>query len=156
MDFERVLDDMNIYAFLNWEFGELAQGPEISKYRIKCTFCWPLTKMPDPSGAQRLLQYGVKVDYRKAWLVYPIKIESEADYRPRVKKPKMARTRVWLVSINIPSHLIKEVTKGSTEIMDQEIDLQDIDAAYDEGLDGAGALLGNEEEGGNPEQAGPQ
>lgn len=156
MDFERVLDDMNIYAFLNWGDGELVSGPNITKYRVECTFCWPLKMMPDPSGGERLLQYGAKITYKKAWLVYPIKIKSEADYRPRMKKPKMARTRVWLVSINLPSHLIKDITKGSTEIMDQLIDLEDIDSAYEQGLDTTDAVTDGQDTNNNPITSGAE
>jgi hypothetical protein len=144
LDFERVLDDMNIYAFMNWADGELVSGPNITKYRVEATFCWPLKMMPDPSGAERLLQYGAKITYKKAWLIYPIKIKSEKDYRPRMKKPKLARTRVWLVSINLPNHLIKDITKGSAEIMDQMIDLEDLDNAYQEGLDTTDAITNDQ------------
>jgi len=41
LDFERVLDEVDIYAFKNWEIGELVAGPEITKYRVGCTFMWP-------------------------------------------------------------------------------------------------------------------
>ena len=57
LDFERVLDEVDIYAFKNWEIGELVAGPEISKYRVECTFMWPLKLMPDPRGARRLLPF---------------------------------------------------------------------------------------------------
>ena len=36
LDFERVLDEVDIYAFKNWEIGELVAGPEIGKYRVTC------------------------------------------------------------------------------------------------------------------------
>jgi hypothetical protein len=38
LDFERVLDELDLYAFRNWAIGELVAGPEISKYRVACTF----------------------------------------------------------------------------------------------------------------------
>jgi hypothetical protein len=31
LDFERVLDEMDLYAFKNWDRGELVQGPDIGK-----------------------------------------------------------------------------------------------------------------------------
>src|ERR1035441_10082542 len=73
-EFERVIDESGLYAFHHWIDGELVSGPNLTAYRVTCTFCWPLEKMPDPAGAQRLLSYGVKVYYKKAWLVFPIKI----------------------------------------------------------------------------------
>ena len=38
LDFERVLDEVDIYAFKNWDLGELVQGPEIGRYSVTCTF----------------------------------------------------------------------------------------------------------------------
>jgi hypothetical protein len=110
------------------------EGPIISAYRVKCVFMSPLKKMPDPAGAKRLIPYGVKVQYKKAWLKYPIKVKSEDDFRPGIKKPKIVKTKVWLIFIDIPKYLIKDITTGSKEIMDQEMDLQDIDDAYEEDL----------------------
>lgn len=156
MDFERVLDDSNMYAFLNWSTLELVEGPITTKYRVSCTFCAPLHLMPDPSGAERLLQYGAKISYRKSWLVYPIKIKSEKDYRPRMKKPKLARTRVWLITIDLPNHLIKDITKGSTEILDQEIDLEDLDDAYEKGLSDSNIDDNMNNDDVNPNNAGQQ
>jgi hypothetical protein len=59
LDFERVLDELDIYAFKNWDIGELVAGPEISKYRVTCTFMWPEKLMPDPRGARRLVPFGL-------------------------------------------------------------------------------------------------
>lgn len=133
-EFERVIDENGLYAFHHWKSGELVSGPNISAYRVICTFCWPLEKMPDPAGAQRLLSYGVKVYYKKAWLVYPIKIKSEDDFRETIKKPKLARIKVWLVTINMPKYLIKEIKQSSSEIMDQEMGTNDIDDSYEQNI----------------------
>ena len=54
LDYERVLDELDIYAFKNWGLGELVQGPEIGKYRVSCIFMWPEALMPDPRGGRRL------------------------------------------------------------------------------------------------------
>ena len=54
LDFERVLDEADLYAFKNWQLGELVQGPVIGRYTVKCTFMWPYKLMPDPRGAKRL------------------------------------------------------------------------------------------------------
>ena len=125
-EFERVIDENGLYAFHHWKEGELVSGPNITAYRVTCTFSWPLAKMPDPAGAARLMSYGVKIYYKKAWLVYPIKIKSEDYFRPTIKKPKLARVKVWLVTINMPKYLMKEIKQSSKEIMDQEFDTSDI------------------------------
>lgn len=88
--------------------------------------------MPDPAGAARLMSYGVKIYYKKSWLVYPIKVKSEDDFRPSIKKPKLARVKVWLVTINMPKYLMKEIKQSSKEIMDQEFDMDDIGNEYEQ------------------------
>jgi hypothetical protein len=145
MDFERVLDENNLYAFAHWKYAELVQGPEISKYRVKCVFMLPLSKMPDPSGAERLLPYGAIVKFMKSWLTYPIKIESQSDYRDGVKKAKLSRTRVWLIEIDLPKHLMKDIKKGSDEIMASEIDMSDVEEAYEQGVDSAQDISNTDE-----------
>jgi hypothetical protein len=65
LDFERVLDELDLYAFKNWAIGELVQGPEIGKYRVGCIFMWPEKLMPDPRGAKRLLPFDCEVRYKK-------------------------------------------------------------------------------------------
>jgi len=145
LNIERVIDDLNLYAFQHWIHGELVEGPIMSKYRIKCRFMWPLVKMPDPAGAARLLPYGIIVSYKKDWLVYPIEIHNPSDYRPRIKKPKLSRTRVWIVTLDIPKHLIKDVEVSSEEIAGRDFDLDDLNDAYEKGMDKPEATLNKEE-----------
>ena len=57
-DFERVVDELDLYVFDNWMDGELAAGPKEDRYFIECTFMWPKDKMPEPAGGKRLLEYG--------------------------------------------------------------------------------------------------
>lgn len=135
-EFERVIDENGLYAFHHWKEGELVSGPHITAYRITCTFSWPLEMMPDPAGALRLLSYGVKVYYKKGWLKYPIKVKSEDDFRSDIKKPKLARTKIWLVTINMPKYLIKEIKQSSKEIIDQQMDMSDIDSGYEQSIGG--------------------
>ena len=77
LDFERVLDELDIYAFKNWEIGELVAGPNIGKYRVTCTFMWPANLMPDPRGGRRLLPFDCEVLYKKQKIKIPIKINNQ-------------------------------------------------------------------------------
>ena len=38
LDFERVIDELDVYAFKNWKRGELVAGPKYEKYFVICTF----------------------------------------------------------------------------------------------------------------------
>ena len=72
MDFERVIDELDLYAFKNWKQGELVEGPVYERYFVTCTFMWPYKFMPDPDGATRLLDYGCEVRFKKDMLEYPV------------------------------------------------------------------------------------
>ena len=37
-DFERVLDELDLYVYKNWEDGELVSGPNIKRHWIICSF----------------------------------------------------------------------------------------------------------------------
>jgi len=135
LDFERVLDELDLYAFKNWAIGELVQGPEIGKYRVGCIFMWPEKLMPDPRGAKRLLPFDCEVRYKKTNMKIPVKIEDPSDFRPGTHKAKIIEKKVWLVEIVMPKALMSDIRTGSVELEDQDIDLEDLDSAYEQNLD---------------------
>jgi hypothetical protein len=135
LDFERVLDELDLYAFKNWQLGELVAGPEVSKYKIACIFMWPEKLMPDPRGARRLLPFDCTIKYKKTTIKIPIKIEEPDDFVPGTHKARLVEKRVWLVEIVIPKALMNDIRTGSIEMEDQSIDLEDLDSAYQEDLD---------------------
>ena len=127
LDFERVLDEVDIYAFRNWEIGELVAGPDIGKYRVTCSFMWPKKMMPDPRGARRLLNFDCEISYQLKDIKIPIKITDPSDYRPGTKKARLIEKPVWLVTISMPKALMNDIRTGSIEMEDQEIDLEELD-----------------------------
>jgi hypothetical protein len=135
LDFERVLDELDLYAFKNWQIGELVSGPDIGKYRVTCIFMWPEKLMPDPRGARRLLPFDCEVKYKKTAMKVPMKIEDPSDYRPGTKKARLIEKKIWLVSITVPKALMSDIRTGSVELEDQDIDLADLDDAYEQDLD---------------------
>jgi hypothetical protein len=135
LDFERVLDELDLYAFKNWQIGELVSGPNIGKYRVTCIFMWPEKLMPDPRGARRLLPFDCEVKYKKTAMKVPMKIEDPSDYRPGTKKARLIEKKIWLVQITMPKALMSDIRTGSVELEDEEIDLEDLDDAYEKDLD---------------------
>jgi len=135
LDFERVLDELDVYAFKNWIIGELVQGPTVSKYKVSCVFLWPEKLMPDPRGARRLLPFDCDVKFKRTNMKLPIKIEDPSDYRPGTKVAKIIEKKIWLVEITMPKTLLSDIRTGSIELENQEIDLKDLDTAYQEDLD---------------------
>ena len=135
LDFERVLDEVDLYAFKNWEIGELVAGPDVGKYKVACTFMWPEKLMPDPRGARRLLPFDCEISYRQVQMKIPIKITVPSDYQPGTKKARIVEKPVWLVEIVMPKSLMNDIKTGSIEMEDQEIDLDELDQAYEQDLD---------------------
>lgn len=135
LDFERVLDEVDIYAFKNWEIGELVAGPDIGKYRVTCTFMWPEKLMPDPRGGRRLLPFDCEINYQKKDMKIPVKITDPSDYKAGTKKAKLITKPVWLVEIVMPKALMNDIRTGSIEMEDQDIDLDELDQAYEQDLD---------------------
>ncbi len=111
-DYERVLDELGLYVYDNWEDGELAEGPVIGRHFVKCSFMYPRDKMPDPMGGKSLLDYDCKVTYKKDHVVEVRKIIEPDDVRPGTKKGKLDKLPIWLVTIIVPKQLMKNIYSG--------------------------------------------
>jgi hypothetical protein len=135
MDFERVIDELDVYVFKHWKKGELVEGPVYEKYFVTCTFMWPYKLMPDPRGGEKLLEYGCTVTYKKDKLSFPVKVKDPNDFKPGTKVPKMASSPIWLVEITMPKKLMKDIHQGSVELENSKLDVEDIEKAYETGLD---------------------
>lgn len=107
-DFERVLDDLDLYVYANWENGELVEGPIENRHTVSSKFMWPKDEMPDPDGGKRLLDYGIKITYKEDILLKPRDIKDVSDFRPGTRKAKMDQHPVWIVDIIMPKKLISD------------------------------------------------
>lgn len=119
-DFERVLDEMDLYVYDNWIDGELAYGPKVDRHWISAAFMWPHDKMPDPQGGKRLLDLGCKVNYEKSHVIEPRAIKKQSDIRPGTKKGKLDRKAVWVVEIQMPKKVAFDMYKGYMSKMKDE------------------------------------
>ena len=119
-DFERVLDELDVYVFKNWPDGELLSGPVDHRHFVECSFMWPEDQMPDPSGGKRLLDRGCKVTYEKDTLFKPREIKGPEDYRPGTTKGKIDGHDIWVVEIKMPKELIGNFKHGKDEIDSQD------------------------------------
>ena len=127
-DFERVMDELDMYVFKNWEDGELLSGPTDSRHFVTCSFMWPEDKMPDPSGGKRLLDRGCKVTYAKDELLKPRQIKSPEDYRPGTVKGKIDAHPIWIVEIKMPKELIGNFKHGKIDLDQDEAMMQQTDS----------------------------
>lgn len=116
MEFERTLDNVELFAYDNWILGELVEGPDISRYWFKTVWMYPYVKMPDPDGGLRLLKIGANISYKKGVFKKPVKVKGPQDWvDPETKKAKLAEHPVWFVIIELP---IKFIDRGLTRIDD--------------------------------------
>jgi hypothetical protein len=115
-DFERVIDELDVYVYENWIDGELVSGPHESRYFVECTFMWLMDKMPEPKGGQRLLDYGCKVQIGESMIAKVRKIKTPDDIRPGTRKGKIDHEAIWLVKISMPKKLMHDITRGYTEM----------------------------------------
>lgn len=139
LDFERVLDEADLYAYKNWELGEVVSGPEAKRYTVSCMLMYPHKLMPDPRGAKRLLSLGCNIKFKNTTIKVPVDIESSGDFEPGTHYPKLIERNVWLVRIEMPKELMNDIREGSIDLAGQTIDLDDLDSAYDEDLDKEGS-----------------
>ncbi|HET8688610.1 MAG TPA: hypothetical protein VFM18_18505 [Methanosarcina sp.] len=152
LDVERVLDELDLYAFAHWKQGELVEGPIYEKYFVKTVFMWPYKKMPDPRGAARLSEYDCEVNYKEDFFTHPAKVKSPLDFKAGTKMPKDVKSPVWLVEIIMPKKLMKDIQQGALELEAGTIDMEDVNDAYETGADNEavdqGAEIGAEAAGG--------
>jgi hypothetical protein len=115
-DFERVLDELDVYVYDNWLDGELVSGPTEKRYFVECVFMWPKDQMPEPKGGLRLIDYGCQVQIAESQLAYVRKIKKPDDIRPGTRKGKIDMQDIWMVRILMPKKLMHDINRGYTEL----------------------------------------
>lgn len=133
LDYERVLDELDLYSFKNWKKGELAEGPIYEKYFVTCKWKYNYRDMPDPAGGARLLNYGCEITFDLDTFEYPIEVKTPDDFKPGTKVPRLVSKPIWLVSITIPKKLMSQIDKGSVELENEILDQEEIETANEQG-----------------------
>jgi hypothetical protein len=135
LEFERTLDNAEIFAYKNWILGELVEGPDIGRYFYKTVWMFPYKMMPDPNAGLRLTKLGANVNFRKGNFKRPVKVKGPEDWvDPQTKRAKMAESEVWLVTIELPLKYINHGLQQNDDIIQKDIEntMQEISDAYDE------------------------
>lgn len=121
-DFERVLDELDVYVYDNWIDGELVNGPKEKRYFVECTFMWPHEQMPEPKGGMALIDYGCKVEFAESRIAKVRKIKKPEDIRPGTRKGKIDYEDIWMVKISMPKKLMNDIKRGYTELDKNKIE----------------------------------
>jgi len=123
LEFERTLDNAEIFAYKNWILGELVEGPDIGRYWYKTVWMYPYAMMPDPDAGLRLTKLGAKVNFRKGLFKRPVKVKGPEDWvDPQSKRAKMVDSDVWLVTIELPIKYINRGLQDLDDIIQKDID----------------------------------
>ena len=136
MEFEKTLDELDLYAFKNWNKGEILEGPSIGRHYVNVKLLYPLKEMPDPEGAKRLIARDCLIKYSKDTLETPRKVENFNDVEISVRPdggqrftPKADSNPVWVVSIDMPRRYVDEFSAQHVEAKEDEyIDNEDTDS----------------------------
>ena len=141
LELEKTFDNASLYAYQNWMDGELVEGPDLNRYWFTTTWMYPKDKMPDPSGGMRLIKYGCKITYKEDVFKEPSRVLSPQDLEPGKEQPKKAKVKkkdVWLVTIKMPRKFVDESQEGILRVGEEDLDVEDVTAAWDEDLEHAG------------------
>ena len=137
LQFEGFLNDLDLYAYKNWALGEIIEGPIVKRYWVTVKLKYLYEKMPDPDGGLRLVKHGAKISYQKTTENVPVPLENSSDYEPGTYKARMIDVPIWIVEIRIPRRFIDELDDSDLELYADEVDVEDISDARDQGIDGS-------------------
>ncbi len=149
LEFERTLDNAELFTYMNWNKGEVVRGPIISRYWFQVVLMYPMKLMPDPNGGLRLTKLGAKVNYKKGTFKRPVKVHGPQDWvDPETKRAKTAESDIWLVTIDLPMKYISRGLRNIDDIIQKDIDKtnQELADAFDEESMDAGMDQGMQQE----------
>lgn len=111
LEFEDLLDGINLYAYGGWYDGEIYKGPLIKKYFIEVWLKY--NNEPDKAGIPRLTDKKILVD---------------------VSKDKKDDSAIWVVKISVPKHLFGNMTINKYQDYEDEVDLENVESAVEDGI----------------------
>jgi|TARA_B100001094_G_scaffold200441_1_gene194471 hypothetical protein len=136
IEFDKFLDDLNVYSYDNWLEGEVVDGPHLTRYWCEISLMYPYEQMPDPAGGERLLGKKCKVYYKEDYYLEPREVKTPDDYEPGSRKPKSDKIPVWVVKIKLPKKYV--LTYDRTEA-----DQEELAKGFQQGLDDETRQSGN-------------
>lgn len=136
LEFEKTLEDIDVYAYKNWDLGEVLEGPIMSRHFITVKLMYPYKDMPDPSGAKRLMDKDCLVKYHKDTLISPVKVKTFDDVETQIRADGSVRHRaktksepVWVVEVKMPRRYVDEFNSDVVEAdEDSYVDTESINA----------------------------
>lgn len=136
LEFEHVLDNLELYAYKNWIKGEVLEGPTLDRHWVGVKLMYREKDMPDPDGAKRILARGGLVKYVQETLLTPRKVRTFDDVTVEVtpdgRNRYKARTDshpVWVVEIKLPRKYVDEFSTDAVQAdEDAYVDLESLNS----------------------------
>lgn len=121
---EEYFDNMDLYAYKNWIYGEVVQGPDVSKYWVELTLKYTPETFPDPRGLMIFDKTDTKIQLKQDFEIVPIqKPTSDEDMQPVLNSTSGAkvvqdeRIPVLLVKFTIPRVLVNPESFNEYKLM---------------------------------------
>ena len=136
LEFEKVLEDIDVYAYKNWQKGEVLEGPVLDRHYITVSLMYPYNDMPDPAGAKRLMGKDCLVKYKKDTLISPVKVKTFDDVTMEIRADGSVKHRaktksepVWVVNVKMPRRYVDEFATDVVEAdEDSYVDTEAVNA----------------------------
>ena len=136
LEFEKVLEDIDVYAYKNWQKGEVLEGPVLDRHHITVSLMYPYNDMPDPAGAKRLMGKDCLVKYKKDTLISPVKVKTFDDVTMEIRADGSVKHRaktksepVWVVNVKMPRRYVDEFATDVVEAdEDSYVDTEAVNA----------------------------
>ena len=115
IEFEDVLDKINLYAYKNWSKGIVVEGPNIDRYWVDVTLMYDKKSMPDPSAVERLLLKDCKIKWTQDIFKSARRVKTPEDFETVTRngrifrRSKIDESPIWLVNIKMPRKFIEDV-----------------------------------------------
>ena len=138
MEFDRTLDQLEIFAYKNWYHGEIIGGPFVSRYWFGIRLMYPHGKMPDPNAIPRLQKIGAKVNMTEDTFTKPVEVYDESDVEDsNTRRAKMETLPVWIVDVSLPMKYITSDIDDLDDYINSELDkdANDLSKEFDKGGD---------------------
>lgn len=138
---EEYFDNMDLYAYKNWIYGELIEGPIVSKYWVEVVFKYTQETFPDPVATKIFEKQGTKVSVKRDYEITPIQHpRQESDMQTYiggnmgagVRKPKDERHPVILYRFQIPRRLVNPESFDEYKLMASDFNQSDVNEEIDD------------------------
>ena len=114
LEFEGVVDSFDLYAYKNWDKGEVIAGPKLGRYFVEVALMYKHKNMPDPEGLLRLKENDCEAEMYKDTLITSRRVKSVEDTEviQRGNTPRRVAKKqdnpIWIVEIKMPRRYVDE------------------------------------------------